>query len=298
MNAEVSIIVATYRREEVLKRALRSLAEQTYKNIEIILVDDNDNLEWNEKVSKIVEAFQKTNPGVKLKYLENHPNLGSAKARNAGIELATGEYITFLDDDDIYLPNKVKEQVAVMQESNADFSVTDLELYYDDGKLSERRVRTFIKNTDKKSLLRYHLMYHITGTDTMMFKRKYILTIGGFAPIDVGDEFYLMHRAINGQGKFVYLNKCDVKAYVHRGEGGLSSGQQKIDGENQLFNYKKNYFHELDVKSKRYINMRHYAVLAFAGLRKSDYVYAFKNMVLSFLYAPMQCMGLYLNRKR
>ena len=75
-----------------------------------------------------------------------------------------------------------------------------------------------------------------------MFKKEYLTKIGGFPPINVGDEFYLMHRAINGGGAFGYLPGCQVKAYVQTGEGGLSSGDGKIKGENALYeewNFKK-----------------------------------------------------------
>ena len=100
------------------------------------------------------------------------------------------------------------------------------------------------------------------------FKKEYIDEIKGFAPINVGDEFYLMVRAINGKGKFGYLACCDIKAFIHTGECGLSSGVSKITGENNLYEYKKSYFDKLDKKTIRYIKMRHYAVLAFAEVRR------------------------------
>lgn len=290
---KISVVVATYRRERELKRALDSLALQTMDDFEIILVDDNDESGWNVTVRKIVDDFKETYKNIPVVYLQNHPNLGSARTRNAGIAEAQGNYITFLDDDDIYLPEKLKVQYEFMVSNNLDFSVTELALYYDDGKLSEYRKRDYIEKTDTKSLLQYHMMYHLTGTDTMMFTREYLAQIGGFAPIDVGDEFYLMERAIRGNGRFGCLKRCDVKAFVHKGTGGLSSGQSKIDGENKLFEYKKQFFREFDRKSVRYIKMRHHAVLAFAFIRQKKMAQFFKEAVLAFISAPCACIDLF-----
>lgn len=288
----VSVVVATYRREGELVNALESLAGQSFPNIEIVLVDDNGEAGWNKKVSDIVDAFRKRYPEILLQYIVNSPNQGSAKTRNIGIEAAKGAYITFLDDDDVYLPDKVKKQVEFMNSGEYDYSVTDLVLYNESDKEIDRRVRTYIKDTSVSALRMYHLKYHITGTDTMMFKKEYLTQIGGFAPIDVGDEFYLMQRAIEGGGKFGYLPGCEIKAYVHTGEGGLSSGEGKIKGENALYEYKKTFFDQLSVKDVRYIKMRHYAVLAFAEIRRGKFFLAFINGSVALLTDPLALLGL------
>ena len=262
----VSVVVATYKREAELKNALESLAKQTYPNMEIVLVDDNGNDEWNSKVSETVEVFRNRYPKIKLECIVNNTNQGSSKTRNIGIHSANGDYITFLDDDDIYLPDKIRKQVEFMETNQCDYSITDLILYNEDDKKINRRIRSYIKETTVESLRLYHLKYHMTGTDTIMFKKEYLIQIGGFAPIDVGDEFYLMQRAIEEGGKFGYLPGCDIKAYVHTGDGGLSSGDGKIKGENALYEYKKTFFDQLEAGDIRYIKMRHYAVIAYAEL--------------------------------
>lgn len=283
----VSVVVATYKREIELQKALESLAEQTYPYVEIVLVDDNGNDEWNGKVSKIVEVFRNCHPKTMLKHIVNNPNQGSAKTRNIGINSADGYYITFLDDDDLYLPDKIRRQVDFMEANKCDYSITDLILYNEGEKEIDKRIRSYIKDTSLSALRKYHLKYHLTGTDTMMFKKEYLTQIGGFAPIDVGDEFYLMQRAIEGEGAFGYLPGCDVKAYVHTGEGGLSSGDGKINGENALYEYKKTFFDRLDFATKRYIKMRHYTVIAFAEIRRKKIVPFAVNSFKSFFCAPI-----------
>ena len=282
----VSVVVATYKREAELKNALESLAKQTYPNMEIVLVDDNGNDEWNSKVSETVEVFRNRYPKIKLECIVNSSNQGSSKTRNIGIHSANGDYITFLDDDDIYLPDKIRKQVEFMETNQCDYSITDLILYNEDDKKINRRIRYYIKETTVESLRLYHLKYHMTGTDTIMFKKEYLIQIGGFAPIDVGDEFYLMQRAIEEGGKFGYLPGCEIKAYVHTGDGGLSSGDGKIKGENALYEYKKTFFNQLEAGDIRYIKMRHYAVIAYAELRRKNYVKFISNALKSFFASP------------
>ncbi len=291
---EVSIIVATYRREFELQRALESVKEQQYKDIETIIVDDNADLEFNNKVSAVVEAFKKENPQMAITLITNPKNMGSAETRNIGIRESKGEYITFLDDDDVYLPEKIGKQLEFMKKGDYDYSITDLDLYNETGKLIRKRVRGYIKDTSSDSLFKYHLMYHLTGTDAMMFKKEYLERIEGFAPINVGDEFYLMVRAIENKGKFGYLPGCDIKAYVHTGECGLSSGEGKIKGENNLYEYKKTFFDKLDRKTVRYIKMRHLAVLAFAEVRLKNYGKFLKYAINSFVLAPVSCVKMFL----
>lgn len=285
----VSIIIATYRRDTSLEKAVLSLINQSYEFIEIIVVDDNADQLWNKKVDGIISNI-KMQSKREIIYMKNEVNKGSAETRNIGIGKAAGEYITFLDDDDVYLPKKVENQVIHMMELGSDFSITDLILYNEKQKLIEHRRRKYIKKLDSESLLKYHLMYHMTGTDTIMFKKDYLINIGSFDPIDVGDEFYLMMKAILKGGKFSYLPKCDVKAYIHSGSGGLSSGDCKVKGENELYQYKKKLFIKLNKEEKNYIRMRHYAVLAFAEYRRKQLARFLRYAFLSFIASPFKCI--------
>lgn len=293
-NVKVSVIVATYHRDITLKRALDSLKDQTFRDFEVIVVDDNGSEEWNEKVKRIKDEIN----DLPIRYICNKKNLGAAESRNEGIRRALGEYVSFLDDDDVYLPEKLEHQYRFMVEGGYDVTLTDLDLYFENGKLSEHRTRDYIEKYDKDSLLRYHLLYHMTGTDTLMFRKDYITKINGFGPQNIGDEFYLMQRAIENGGKIGYLNRCDVKAYVHEGDESLSSGDNKIKGENALFSHKKQYYNQLDKKDVRYITMRHYMVLAFAEMRRKHTRAFLKYGMRAFVTAPVSCIRIAAERIR
>jgi glycosyltransferase involved in cell wall biosynthesis len=103
----VSVIIPAYNAEAFISRTLQSVISQTYKNIEILVVDDGS----RDKTVEIVESFaQKDSRIILLK----QPNSGVASARNLAIENSRGEYIAPIDADDIWYPQKLEKQVQCM----------------------------------------------------------------------------------------------------------------------------------------------------------------------------------------
>jgi len=298
MPQTVSVIIPTYRREQPLMRALVSVCEQDYPCTEIIIVDDNAHSEWNARVARIIDEVQKNQTGnTNIRLIVNPQNMGAARSRNVGIQAAQGAYITFLDDDDLYLPSKISTQLAAMQAASADYSLMDLDLFNDDGQLVEHKEHPYIKDfSNQKELIRLHLLHHLTGTDTMMFRKEYLSKIGGFGSIDVGDEFYLMMKAIEGNGRFLYLPQVMVHATVHYDGSGLSGGAQKFRGEELLFEFKKAYFPQLTISDIRYIRMRHHAVLAFAHLKVKAKLRFLMEAGVALCISPIDCIHMLYNR--
>lgn len=111
MEELVTVIITTYKRSDIIERAIKSVLNQTYKNIEIIVVDDNANFpEERKKTAEIVKKYPN------IIYIPNSKNLGGALARNEGIYKAKGEYIAFLDDDDEYREDKIEKQYKLFKE--------------------------------------------------------------------------------------------------------------------------------------------------------------------------------------
>lgn len=109
----VSVIIPTYKGYSQLSRAIKSINNQTYKNIEIIVVDDNgDGTEAQKKTEDIINSIDKLFP---LYYIKHHQNRNGACARNTGIAASKGDYISFLDDDDYYFSEKITKCVEKLQ---------------------------------------------------------------------------------------------------------------------------------------------------------------------------------------
>lgn len=285
---KVSIIIPTYQREvKYLERAIQSVLEQDYSNIEVVVVDDNKaDSEFRKNVQKFMEKFSREN---KVIYVINKENMGGALARNEGIKVATGQYISFLDDDDKYLEHKVKNQIEFMKKNNLDMSFTELKLVNSKGDIVDYREFSNVKSFDNKELLKYHILYHLTGTPTFMYKADKLRAIGGFSDAKMGQEFYLMTKTIENNLRIGYLEKCDVIAYRHD-EGGISQGANKIKGEKNLYEFKKQYFHLFTASEKRYIKFRHFAVLAIAYKRNKKYGKMIEFLMKMFFVAPIVCL--------
>lgn len=287
MNHKVSVIIPSYKREaKILKRAIETVISQTYDNVEVVVVDDNAGELLKQYRQNIEEMMKDYAHHPKVIYKQNQENLGGALARNEGIASATGDYITFLDDDDVYLPNKVNNQLKYMLANDLDMSFTDLRIHNEDDILTDFREYSMIKSFDNKELLRYHLTRHITGTNTFMYKSEFLRKIGGFRQAKVGQEFYLMMRTIEGNGKIGYLKEQDVILYRHRGEC-ISTGANKIPGEKDLYKYKQEYFSQLSKQDQRFIKFRHYVVLAVACKRNKRYVEAIKYGLQAVVSSPL-----------
>ncbi|MEO1814642.1 MAG: glycosyltransferase family 2 protein [Acetobacterium sp.] len=109
----VSVVIPTYRRPIYLERAIESARCQSYQNIEIIVVDDNDaNTEFRSETEKLMNNYANT---ANILYLKHEFNKNGAAARNTGLKKASGDYITFLDDDDEMLPERLESQIDLME---------------------------------------------------------------------------------------------------------------------------------------------------------------------------------------
>lgn len=109
----VSVIITTYKRPDYLERAIDSVKSQTFRSLEIIVVDDNNaGTKYRRLTEQVMSKYAEEKS---IKYIPHSENKNGAAARNTGIQHAQGNYITFLDDDDIYYPEKVEKQVNFLK---------------------------------------------------------------------------------------------------------------------------------------------------------------------------------------
>lgn len=287
----VSVVIPTFEQTTLFEKAVNSVVNQSYDNIEIIIVDDNKTEDYSQYVVEFLRGLDGL-PGRKIVYIKNEINSGSVFSRNAGIDIASGQFITFLDDDDVYKKDKIKKQLSSMLDSNAGYSVCNLALT-NDHKNYRYRHRKFL-NYDE-SLLTKHRKYHIGGTSTFMFSGEFLKKIDGFSHSDHGDEYYLMEKAIKNSPHFVHVNIVGVVALTDNTKG-LSSWKNKIKTENILFAYKMNNIEGLSKKDIRYIKMRHHASKGLAYYNGKRYSLFIKEAVIAVFYDPIGLINL-LNNK-
>lgn len=118
----VSVIIPVYQVSNYVERCLKSVMSQTYTNIECIIVDDatkDDSIERCEKVIAEYNDNHNNGEGFKFKILHHEVNKGLSAARNTGIDAARGEYIYFLDGDDVITPDCIEKLVAIAKEDES-----------------------------------------------------------------------------------------------------------------------------------------------------------------------------------
>jgi glycosyltransferase involved in cell wall biosynthesis len=127
----VSVIIPTYGRSDMLMRAINSVKSQTYANIEILVVDDNEpGSEFSQQVEQIIETLRFDN----LSLVKQEKHINGAAARNAGIRASKGEFIAFLDDDDMFMPEKIQRQVKEINKlDNSYGAVSSQKIYIKNG---------------------------------------------------------------------------------------------------------------------------------------------------------------------
>lgn len=165
---KVSAIITTHNRYELLKKAIDSVLNQTYKNIECIVVDDKSQDETEQFMKSIVEK----NNNIKYIRINDDKMTGGNYARNLGIKNSNGEYIAFLDDDDEWFPEKIEKQVKILEDNkDVGIVVCGRKLEYNPGKvyLDEKTIDNDIKDYSKK------ILYNIIGATSMMMFRKRLL---------------------------------------------------------------------------------------------------------------------------
>jgi len=158
MHDLISIVMPAYNSEKYIRNSIKSVINQTYKNWELIIIDDYS----TDNTVSIIEEFQNKN----IHLIKNKKNSGAAISRNKGIKLAKGNYIAFLDSDDLWNKEKLEKQINFMKSNNYDFTYTSFTY------LKERKTKKVIipeKLTYKESLKNTIIL-----TSTVMINLKNI----------------------------------------------------------------------------------------------------------------------------
>ncbi len=174
----VSIIIPYYKKKDFIKKTINSIKSQTYKNLEIIIVyDDEDHADL-----KYIKDIQKSDKRIKL--IINKKTLGAGRSRNIGISKSSSKYIAFLDADDLWKKNKIELQLNHMIKNNLEICHTSYEILKDDNKKKIMKAKTF---TNYKQLL---LSCDI-GLSTVMLKKRLITKSCRFPSLKTKEDFVL-----------------------------------------------------------------------------------------------------------
>ena len=209
----VSVIMPIYNAEKYLVETLNSVFNQSYQNIEIILVDDCS----TDRSAAIVSEMKTTHP--EIVYYRQEKNMGAGAARNKALELAKGRYVAFLDSDDIWIFNKIQKQLGLMKEKKAVFSYTAIEMVDENNNIIKSK-----RNIKEICDYKYLLHNTIIATSSVVIDRT---TSGDFRmPLRRGGQDYATWLMLLRDGAVAHgINEALVKYRV--ASGSLSSNKFK-----------------------------------------------------------------------
>lgn len=197
----VTIIIPVYNSAKYLPSCLDSVLSQTYQNLEIILVDDGS----TDESFRLVDDFAKSNSKIKTIHQENS---GLSSARNAGLKIATGEYVTFIDADDQIEPTMIKDMLEAVQDTDSDIAVCSFKEKYPNNKITHFNPNSTFKKTTYTTVDALKAMLKEQGfmlSATMkLYPTRYFKDIEfpiGMLHEDVGTTYKLIKKA----NKIVFL---------------------------------------------------------------------------------------------
>lgn len=281
----VSVIIPTYKNRGGLNKSIDSVLSQDCPNLlEIIVVDDNDpNSEFREATASIMKQYEGNEI---VKYICHEANKNGAAARNTGIRASHGDYIAFLDDDDLFLANKLNKQVAYLDKTS------NVDAVYCFAQRKGKTVSTkIIEGDGTRDIL---LLQSNLFTPSLMFRRKALETINGF------DETFRRHQDYDLMLRFFnagYYIGCVQEVLI---EIGLNEGENIPKGEklNQLksFFFKKfiGFIEHEEAKTpgfKKKVYAKHYSGVFLSHIKNGYYRMAFSTFFSYFKYSPLEFCG-------
>lgn len=208
----VSVIIPTYNRVALLPRSINSVLAQTFKNFELIIVDDAS----TDATESIVREFDDP----RIRYFRHENNSGGSAARNTGIAAARGELIAFQDSDDEWLPGKLWKQIESVKVDKSQPNIVYC-AYILAGPGSVKRVPDARLRVQHGNILPDILNANFVGTPTLLFPRKCINAVGPF------DEqlrrFQDWEFVIRLAAKFEFLFIDEPLVVAHETPGNISS---------------------------------------------------------------------------
>lgn len=256
-NIKISVILPIYNGEKFLKRCITSIISQEYKNLELILINDGS----TDETRQICEEYKSIDSRIKL---INKKNEGVSKARNSGLEIATGKYVAFIDSDDWLEKETYGNAIKKMEEKNIDIlKFSYIKEYGKVRKSYNYTINTNVviqkKDYDKKVYPYMFSTYDMSSVCMTIFKREILDNIKFDSNLKYGEDFLFTTQAIVKSESiyvdpnFYYHYFCNNESATNKRDKELHMVKIKdiILANNKLFDELENKKELLELKNQR-----------------------------------------------
>lgn len=207
----VSVIIPTYGRPSTLTRAIDSVLNQTYKNVEIIVVDDNNpNTDDRKNTECVIKKYIDLDNMI---YIKHDRNKNGSAARNTGFRNSSGEFIMFLDDDDEFLPNKIHTQVDRLSSLDRSWGAC----YTNYIRKKSGKITVYGNEKREGNLLTEELMRNlfVHAGSNLMIRREVVSEVGGFDESFKRNQDVEFLSRILVKYKLAYADVIGLIVHVH-----------------------------------------------------------------------------------
>lgn len=209
-NPLVSVIIPTYKRSDYLLNCIDSVIKQTYKNLEIIVVDDNGlGTEFQKSTEKNLQHLINSKSII---YIAHEINKNGSAARNTGFKASHGEFVNFMDDDDSFEPNKILEQVMLLSSLPESFGAVYCKSRFVCKTKVTKKTKIWTSNYNKSGMIVKDYLLGVAefNTSALLFRRSVIEELGGF------DESYVRHQDYELMTRFFsnYMVSCTKSDFL------------------------------------------------------------------------------------
>lgn len=273
----ISVVIPTHYRSELLNRAIKSAIEQTYKNIEIIVVSDGDDKYTNDLMKQYESCDM-------IKFYKINPSRGANFARNYGINKASGKIIAFLDDDDEWYPDKLESQYKIIENNlNIGLVYTGIKIMY----IRENTSYSYL-GLQEGDLSKEILKGNIIGTTSSVLVSKELLKeVGCFDEHLPAMQDYDLWIRLCQITKVGVVAKEKVNYYNYTDKKQISLNTKKyIEAGNVILEKYEHLFRKLNKKELRTKKSRRFMGIAKRALRNNEKKLALKYTLNAITTMP------------
>ena len=217
----ISVILSVYNEStDFIKKSIMSILEQTYRNLELIIINDNPK---RKELEMILSEYQ--NADKRVRYLKNKDNIGLVESLNKGIKYAQGEYIARMDADDIAVDRRLEWQLEHLIKNELDIVGGNIDKIDENGK----EIGSLYVPIEHGDIVRYQKYGSCVLHPTWLVKRSVYLALGGYRNVQACEDYDFLLRAISQGYKLGNISKIVLKYRVRAdGISGQNSARQKL----------------------------------------------------------------------
>ncbi|MEY0586532.1 glycosyltransferase [Providencia huaxiensis] len=270
----VSVIISTYNRPQLLERAINSVINQDYNNIEVIISDDCSSYDIDSLIEKIKKISK-----FPIYLIRNSSNKGACYTRNKGIHFSNGSFIAGLDDDDEFTSNRIS---LLMNNYDPKYSLVTSNTLV----VSKNRTFALFSSRKNKVINIYDMLWeNVIGTQCLVEKARIIALEGFDVNLSSAQDADMWLRLVEGYGPALRVKESTYLLHTEHDNPRISSSKNKING---LINYTNKHKHHMNSGQLAYSKFKillwsNKKIQAICSLNLHSFLYIIKKLFLKII---------------